>query len=49
MNLDSASAVHLLQVMLQKSVMEEWREIPDMFSEEGKHSPIYSVFFSSSR
>lgn len=45
MNLDNVSATHLLEVMLQEGVIEEWREFPDVFSEEGKHSPIYIVCF----
>ena len=45
MNLDNVSAMHLLEVMLQGCVIEEWREFPDVFSEEGKHSPIYIVCF----
>lgn len=49
MNLDSASAVHLLEVALQRCATKEWREVPDVLSEEGKHSPIHSVIFFFSR
>lgn len=37
--------MRLVEVTLHRCVVEEWTEVPDMFSEGGGHREIYSVIF----